>query len=142
MKRLYVLCAFLPVCLAAATLVKTPVFLSGTWEDSYHGEGGTMTVVVTKENGVDIEGVLQITGSKDCVGPIPFRGSRSEHEVVVIADAPGVCGYNGVLSAVATKQMPRNTENGLYTGTFNYRFLGGIWKKGTFELRPSQWPKK
>ena len=134
MKRLYALCACLPLYLAAA-LAETPVLLSGTWEDSYQREGGTMTVVVTKENGAAIEGVLQITGSKDCVGPIPCRGSHSAHEVVVVADAPGVCGYNGVLSAVATKQAPRDTENGPYTGTFNYRFLGGIWKKGTFELR-------
>jgi hypothetical protein len=142
MKRLSTLSVCFSLWSAAVVCAETPLSLTGTWEDSYRSEQGTITITITKENGVVIEGVLQITGSKECRAPIPFRGARSEREVTVIADAPGVCGYNGVLSAVATKNGPPDLEHETYTGVFDYRLFGGVWKKGTFELRPLQVPQK
>ena len=123
-------------CLTATTaLCATPKLLGGTWEDAENNEHGGMTIVVDKENGVHIAGVIHLTGSLDCTQPIPFRGIRSKQGIDVIADTPGICGYNGTLRAAAKISSQKNSEGEYYIGNFSYTLFGGVWRKGTFRVR-------
>ena len=120
-----------------------PTTISGTWENIEKNERGTITIVITKEVGVRVEGIIHLTGSTKCVLPIPFRGTHSEKGVSVTTDTPGICGHDGVLTAEATVAGPGDgRDNRFYVGTFLYNELGGIWEKGTFRLESAEYSKK
>lgn len=133
--RMFSLALCFTCSLAASLAWALPVTLTGAWEDSYQEEHGMVTVSITKKSGAEIEGVVQLTGSRNCVQPIPFRGTVSEKTIVLVADTPGICGYNGTLNIEAAVGSPESPGAPQYSGTFTYRFLGMTWKKGTFRLK-------
>jgi hypothetical protein len=140
--RFFLLACFL-FFTAHSACAAVPKRLIGTWENAGNDERGAMTITVTREVGAYIEGVIHLTGSQDCAEPIPFRGTRSERIIHVIADTPGICGHDGTLSATAAKLSQQEGDaSEQYAGTFSYTFLGVAWKKGTFQLNSSAIPAK
>lgn len=112
----------------------TPASLTGTWQNT-NGDKGTITVTITKTVGASINGTILLTGSEDCTETIPFRGTTSPEGIVIIADAPGVCGHDGILSAKAFPANQKERSRGhSHVGTFTYKLFGLIWQKGTFAL--------
>ena len=123
--------------IANSALAALPSPLAGVWEELGGDERGAMTILITKEDGVHVEGIVSLTGSKDCVKPIPFRGTIALKRFTAIADAPKICGGNGKLTAEIVKvNSGQSTATEKYTGTFAYEWFGIIWKEGTFQLDP------
>ena len=106
-----------------------PPLLRGEWSDTASHTSGTMEITISSRNEQTITGTMMIVGSSFCKVPIQFTGTIVEQKAFIESTESVVCEYPGKLSGEVL-----HTEEGKFTGSFHYRWLGVAWAKGTFTL--------
>ncbi len=118
-------------CIATGTASAYPPQLDGTWEESFNGDAGPISVSIQHFNGVTAVGVIHVRNSAHCLAPVPFRGQLVDGKRMQIeSSADIVCGYSGKLTGEVV-----NEGDALYTGSFQYKYLRITWGRGTFRMK-------
>ena len=121
----------LALCALPVSAQTIPSQLSGTWVQTLNDKTGTMLITQRQIQKDKIEGKISITNSTFCNEPVPFLGTILGDHVEIVSTEEVVCGYRGVLRGVVSK-----APDGEYVGSFEYRFIGLTWARGTFRLIP------
>lgn len=115
---------------------------SGKWEQ--RGANDPNLVVDSRQITLNVDalvgrklsGTIRLSNTPRCNDPIPFRGMISEKDarsITLVSDASIVCGYSGKLEVHLTTNGER-----IFTGSYSYRYLGGVWMEGTFTVSPQK----
>lgn len=125
-----ILGSFALIC--AVEVSAFPAELEGTWEETFVGDVGPMTVSIQDFDGMNAAGFIHIQNSRHCPARIPFRGKLLDGKRMQIeSSAEIVCGYAGKLTGEVVGEA-----GDTYTGSFQYRYLRVTWARGTFRMKP------